>query len=119
MILLTSSIQVGFELITLILIFIIILLLAFYTSKWIGNSGLNLQKTRNTKIMDVTRIAPNKFIYIVKTGDKCFAVGVTKDHMEYLTEVNEDSLILQEEKPVHPDFYQILKKVSTKEKRKE
>lgn len=119
MILLTSNVQASMELITLVLIFVIVLVLAFYTSKWVGNSGLQLQKTRNTKILDVTRISPNKCIYIVKTGDKCFAVGVTKDHMEYLTEVNESSLLLAEDKPVSKDFCSILKKVSTKEKRKE
>ena len=74
------------------LVFVFILIAAYYVTKWVSNTGLNIQKNKNIKVLEVFRINQTKYIYLVKLGDKVVALGVTKDHMEFLTEINEESL---------------------------
>ena len=81
-----------FDLAVLLLVFVFILIAAYYVTKWVSNTGLNIQKNKNIKVLEVFRINQTKYIYLVKLGDKVVALGVTKDHMEFLTEINEESL---------------------------
>ncbi len=81
-----------FDLFVLILVFILILVAAYYVTKWVSTSGLKMQKNQNIKILEVFRLNQSKYIYIVELGNKVVALGVSKDHIEYLTDLERDSL---------------------------
>lgn len=79
-----------FELLGITLIFLLILVASYYTTKWIGKSDLVNRSAKNIAVLETYRISPGKVIQIVRTGKKYIVIGVTKDHIEVLTELSED-----------------------------
>jgi flagellar protein FliO/FliZ len=47
---------------------------------------------RNIKIMETVSISASKYIQIINIGDKYFAIGVGKDTITYLCELDGSSL---------------------------
>lgn len=78
------------ELLGSILIFILILVACYYTTKWISKSDIVNRSVKNISVLETYRIAPGKVIQVVKTGKKYIVIGVTKDHIEMLTELSEE-----------------------------
>lgn len=101
----------GFlDIIVLIMVFILILVAAYFATKWVSVMGTNLQKNKNVKVLEVFRLSQTKYIYLVKIGDKVSALGVTKDHIEFLCEVKEDSLQFDQVVAAHGSFKEIFNK---------
>jgi len=90
MFLLADSINGSLELLGMLIIFILILVATYYTTKWIGKSDIVNGSARNIIVLETYRISPGKVIQIVKTGKKYLVIGVTKEHIEMLTELSED-----------------------------
>ena len=65
MILLTSSFQNVMQLIGVILIFLIVLVLTYFTSKWIGEYQQINMKNKNLQILESIKIGTNKFICLL------------------------------------------------------
>ena len=98
------------DIVVLIVVFILILVAAYYATKWVSTMGTNLQKNKNVKVLEVFRLSQTKFIYLVKIGDKVSALGVTKDHIEFICEVEEDSLHFEQQFAAHGSFKEIFNK---------
>ena len=82
-----------------IVLFAAILYLAYLTTKFIGkkysiSSGMS---GKNLKIIDSLSLAPDKVLMIVKAGGKTVLVGLSRDHMEYICDVDENELTIPEE----------------------
>lgn len=89
--------QSGYwELLGMILIFVLILVASYYTTKWIGKSNFVNRSVKNIAVKETYQIAPGKVIQIVKAGSKYIVLGVTKDHINMLTELSEEEYIEQE-----------------------
>lgn len=82
------------ELIVLLLVFFLILFAAYYVTKLIAKKGLLRGKTQNIELIESFRLNQNKMIQIVRIGNKYIVIGVSKDHFEYLTEVDPEKLDL-------------------------
>lgn len=78
------------ELFGVMIIFILILVACYYTTKWISKSDIVNRSAHNISVLETYRIAPGKVIQIVKTGKKYIVIGVSKDHIDMLTELSED-----------------------------
>lgn len=103
------------QLIGLVFILIVILIAAYYTSKYVGKLSLGQLKNTNFKIIDTYRISPNKFIQIVKIGNKYIVIAVAKDTVNFITELDESEVFVKE---FHTNenitFKQILDKMRNK-----
>lgn len=107
-----------FSVLFTIVLFVVILYLAYLTTKFIGkkysvNGGMS---GKNIKILDTLALNQEKMLMIVKTGDKTVLIGVTKDHMEYICDVDSSQLIIPEtgassDASVTPDFVSAFKTV--------
>ena len=87
-----------------IVLFAAILYLAYLTTKFIGkkysiSSGMS---GKNLKIIDSLSLAPDKVLMIVKAGGKTVLVGLSRDHMEYICDVDENKLTIPEEGAAAP-----------------
>lgn len=78
------------ELFGVIIVFILILVACYYTTKWVGKNDLVNHAARNVSVLETYRIAPTKHIQVVRVGKKLLVIGVTKEHIEMLTELSED-----------------------------
>ncbi|MDO5403582.1 MAG: flagellar biosynthetic protein FliO [Eubacteriales bacterium] len=93
---LSSRWEAFAQLLTLLVIFIFVLALTYFATRWAGNYQKNKLSGSNIKILETMRISNTKYIQIVKIGSKCFAIAVCKDNITYLCELEEDELVYQE-----------------------
>lgn len=80
------------QLLAVTAIFILVLALTYFTTRFIGSYQKGKLAGSNIRIMETQRLSNNKLIQIVAVGDKCFAVAVCKDTVTLLGEINKDSL---------------------------
>jgi len=81
------------ELITIFLIFILVLAIAYFTTLFVGNYQKNTLKASNIKVIETFRITSTKYYQIIKVGSgKCFLVAICKDNISVLGEVCEEDL---------------------------
>lgn len=108
----TSMLSSILQLILVIFIFIVVLALAYLSAKLTGKVQGNLTKNANIKTIETHRVTNNKFIQIIKVADKYIVIGVSKDSMEFFTEIDGDQLELPEAQiPIKENFQQILSKI--------
>ncbi len=101
------------ELLISLLLFAFVIFLAYWAARIAGAYQSNVLNNRsNIRIIETYRIANNKYIQIVKIGNQCVALGICKDTITVLTELEEDSIIDVSTMPMKkPDFKEILSKV--------
>ena len=92
----SSRIEAFAQLLTLLIIFIFVLSVTYYVTRFVGNYQKNKLSGSNINILETMRIANNKYIQIVKIGSRVFAIAVAKDTVSYLCELDEDELIYKE-----------------------
>lgn len=92
----SSRIEAFAQLLTLLIIFIFVLAVTYYVTRFVGNYQKNKLSGSNINILETMRIANNKYIQIVKIGSRVFAIAVAKDTVSYLCELDEDQLIYKE-----------------------
>jgi flagellar protein FliO/FliZ len=84
------------QLIGLVFLLIIILIAAFYTSRFVGGMKLGQLKNSNFNVVDSYRLSQNKAIQIIKIGNKYVVVAIGKDTINYITELDEAEVIHRE-----------------------
>lgn len=110
-----NSIDNFFQFIILIIVFLVIMVVAYYVTRWVGSMGNAKMNNKNIRIIEGCRVGQNKFVQIVKVGSRYFVLGIGKDEISCLGEVKEEDLVITEDtvKPL-PDFNQILTKMKEK-----
>ncbi len=107
------------QLITVLIIFVVVLFATAWVTKFVAGYQKGKNAGRNVSVVETTQIANNKYVQIIKVGNKYKAVCVCKDTVTYLGEVDADSLkSYAEEKAELPfkDIFDRMKK-QTKENR--
>ncbi len=92
-----STFDSVFDLITVMGIFILTLLLAYFATKFVAsyqkNRGFHKgNKVSNLEVIETYPVAQGKYIQIVKTGDKYIVIGVGKEEITMLTELTKDEI---------------------------
>lgn len=110
MLLLSSSgAEAIAQLITVLLIFVFVLALTYFVTRWIAGYQKGKISSSNIESVEAYRIAQNRYIQIVRIGEKYFAIGVGKDEVHVISEITKDELSLPETKvKPFPNFKQIL-----------
>lgn len=79
---------------SLILIFVLVVALAYFTTKFIAKYQNNLLNGRsNIRVIESFRIGNNKVIAIVRIGETYYALGIGKDEITMLDRLNPDELV--------------------------
>ncbi|MGN0346456.1 MAG: flagellar biosynthetic protein FliO [Lachnospiraceae bacterium] len=77
---------------TLIFIFIFVLAITYFTTKYIANLQKGKNISGNIQILETSKISQDKYIQIVKIGEKYVAIAVAKNGVTKLVDLNEDDL---------------------------
>ena len=91
-ILLTGKLDSYVQFVTVLLLFIIVLAVTAFTTRWIANYQKQQNKGANIEILETTRIANNKYIQIIRTGEVYMAIAVCKDTVTMLCEIPKEQL---------------------------
>lgn len=114
----SSGWESFFQLIGVLLIFLFVLVITYFTTRWIAGYQKGVMSNKNIRIIETFRMNNNKFIQIVQIGEKYLAVSVCKDTINVLTELTEEQLkwLPEEDKPerTDPDFHNVLEKLKGK-----
>lgn len=103
------------QLIVVFIMFLFVLALAYFTARLAGRFQGNIQNRSNIKVLESVRVANNKYIQLVKVGNRYFAIGVGKDNLTYLAELKEDDLNMDNlNNPSKGDFKDILSQLQKK-----
>ena len=108
-----------FRFIILFIIFIAVLVAAFYFTKWYANSGLIKKGNGNIKIIESYQLAPGKILYIVKIGSKFVSIMTSKDNIVKLTELSGDEIELQETELNNTSFKDVMGQMINNRKMKD
>lgn len=90
--LLTSSTSMWVQLITILLIFVFVLAITAWVTKWIANFQKEKAPGENIVVLESKRVAPNKLVELVRIADKVYALAIGKDEITLIGEVNENAL---------------------------
>lgn len=88
-----SSLSSAFQLIGVLLIFVFVLVITWMTTKFIAGYQKVQTQGRNLKIIETQRLMNNKYLSIIKAGDKYLVIAVGKDEVRLLTVLTEEELV--------------------------
>ncbi len=81
------------QLLGLVLLLVIILIAAYYTSRFVGRIKMGQSKDSNIQVIEAYRISTNKMLQIVKIANKYVVLGISKDNITFITELDESEVL--------------------------
>lgn len=96
---------------TVLILFVFVLAITYLVTRWIANYQKNRAGSGNLEIIETCRVASNKYIQIVRAGEKYLVIGIGKDEVHMLSELSAVELELKEEGKQTDAFVDILEKV--------
>ena len=111
----SDSITSYAQFMTVLIIFLFVLALTYFVTKWISGYQKIRCKNANMELIESFQLANNKYIQIIRVGRKYLAVAIGKDSVTMLVEIPEEQLMLSNDADnAQYSFKEILEKIQTK-----
>ena len=119
MLILSSAGESFFQLIFVLVVFVGVLGITYYVTKWIAGYQKAQGFNKNLEVVEALKISSNKYVQIIRAGqDRYFLIAIGKDEVVPLGEISSDQLKEIQEGEVNPispvDFKSVLDKFSKK-----
>ncbi len=89
-----STGQSFFQLIVVLICFVAVLVLAYFTTRWLANYQKGHSYNKNLKIIETLKVSPDKYVEIIACGtDKYLIIGISKNEVSLLGELTKEELI--------------------------
>lgn len=98
------------QLIMLLVVFVLILGVTAWVTKWLAAYQRAQNVNANIEIVETVRITANKYIQLVRVGRKYMAIAVCKDTVTMLGEVPEEQLKFRDVTQSKINFKELLEK---------
>lgn len=106
-----------FKLIGLFILFVLIIIACYYTTKFVGGRQLGQMKSSNFKVLETFRVSQNKYMQLMRVGSKYVVIAVCKDTITVITELDEEDIIsYNNEKAAGSSFKDIFNLINKKQK---
>ncbi len=116
----TTKVDGYLQFMTVLILFVFVLAITYLVTRWIANYQKGRAGLGNLEIIETCRVAPNKYIQIVRAGEKYLVIGVGKDEVHMLSELSAIEFDLRREDVQTSGFADIFEKMKNlKEKGKE
>lgn len=116
---LEDGVESFVQFMTVLILFCVVLAITYATTRYIANFQKLKQKSSSIAVMETCRIGPNKYVQILKLGNKYIAVAVCKDTITKLAELSEDEIHTSEDQENGiPGFLEVLEKAKLKNMKK-
>lgn len=100
-------------------LFIVVLGVTYLTTKFVGGVKMGTLRDSNFKVIDTYKLAPNKFLQIIKIGTRYFVVAVGKDEIRLLAELKEEEISIKDRSLKPNNSFQDILKAFRKQTEKE
>lgn len=119
----TSTIDSVAQLMTVIVLFIVVLIATWLTTRYVAGVQKGKLSGSNFETIDTFRLSQNKYVQILRIGHKYLAVAVCKDTVTVLCELQEDEITFRDgdftQKAVSfEDFLNKAKKLAGKQQKR-
>lgn len=98
------------QFITALLVFVFVVILTYFTVRWVGAFQKVQGANRNFEVIETYRITNNKFMQIVKIGTRYFLIGIGKDEINYIAELGENDIDLTKVPSMQDNFQKVFDK---------
>lgn len=88
----SSGFQNFMELIGVLLIFVFVLVITLYTTKWIAGYQMKRAFNHNMRVVETLKLTTNKYIQIVEVGEVYLVIAIGKDEVTMLAQLTEEQL---------------------------
>ena len=88
----SSSGNSFLQLLNVLLIFVVVLGLTYFTTRWIAGFQKTQMHNKNLQIIETLKITQNKYIQIVRAGEVYLVIAISKDQVTLLAELKDDEL---------------------------
>lgn len=85
------------EFITVLVIFVLVLALTLYTTRWIAKYQKGQRAGNNIEVIETCPVGNGKYIQIVRLADTYVAIAVCKDSVTVLSELHKEQIVFPEE----------------------
>ena len=92
MVSLTASMESFLQLISALIIFAFVLLITYFTTRWVGSYQKVRMKSRNLQVIESLPAGNNKSICLIKAGTEYIVVAIGKDEIHPITTLKEEQL---------------------------
>ena len=82
------------QFLTVILVFVLVLVLTYLTTRFVGSYQKTKAATRNFDVIETYRITNGKYLQIVRIGSKYVVIGIGKDDITRICELSEEDIKL-------------------------
>ena len=79
--------------VTMLIIFILVLVVTYYTTRFVAGAKKGSFKTGNMEILEILQLGNGKYLQLLRLGSRYVVVAVTKEHVELLTELSSDEYV--------------------------
>jgi flagellar protein FliO/FliZ len=93
----SSRLESIWQLLMVSIIFVVVLGMAYYTTKLISKLQRKQSFNDNIEVIETFKITTNKYIQIVRTGNKYLVIAVAKDTITMLSELDKEQLNFKSE----------------------
>lgn len=99
------------QFITVLLIFIGVLVVTLYTTRWIARYQKVQNVNKNIDVIETYRLTSGKYVQILRLGDTYVAVAICKDTVTLLAQIPKEQIeIRREDGSVSVNFREFLEK---------
>lgn len=116
---LLSNVDSIVQFITVVLIFVLVCALTYFTTRFVGGYQKSKMHGANIHVVETSCVAQNKYLQIVEVGERMFLISVCKDSISFIAELNKEDVVLPDVTATPAlSFKDILEKARNKKPKK-
>lgn len=93
----TTGMDGYLQFMTVLILFVFVLAATYLVTRWIARYQKGKTGTGNLEIVETCRISQNKYVQIIRAGEKYLVVAVGKDEIHMLSELSAEELVFLEQ----------------------
>ncbi len=90
--LLSKGVENILRLIAAILVFVLVLALSYFVTRWIGKFQQGITPNSNITVLETFKVTTNKYLQVIKVGEVYMVIAICKDSITMLTRLEESEL---------------------------
>ena len=100
----------------LIVVFAVILFLAYFSTKWIASSRMGLKKNSFIKLIFNMPLGAGNSVGVIKVGERYFLIGISKENINCIAEIDGNEIPDSENETVKFPFEKYFQEYFNKNK---
>ena len=91
----TSRAESVVQFLTVFLVFLLVLALTYFTTRFVGNFQKSATINKNFEAIETYKIANGKYLQLVRIGEKYYAIAIGKDTVTTVCEIPKEDIVIK------------------------